>query len=102
MKWAFTLTALLFFVESTDLYHLINKDKHQVIQVLCDNESDKESTCDIQIEITEIDKTVPDYNSLTPALFQRAITYNNTVAMYLSEYIADMYQPPKLCYSSTV
>lgn len=103
MKWVFTLTALLFLVESINLYHLINKGKHQVVLVLCDRENDEENSCEPRTGMTEIDKAAPSYNSLTPAhiSFQR-MAYNKSVAIYLSGFIADLYQPPELCYSFMV
>jgi hypothetical protein len=98
MKWVFTLIALLLLIESTSLYLFINKGKHQVIQVLLDYETNEENSCESRVEITEIDKAAPKYNSLTPShvLFQKSVAYNKPVAMYLSGFIADMYQPPEV------
>jgi hypothetical protein len=104
MKWVFTLTALLLFVESINLYHLIYKGKPRVVQVLCDHEKDEENSCEPRIEIPEIDKTAHHYNSLKPAhiLSRKTMAYNKTVAIYLSGFIANLYQPPELCHTFIV
>jgi hypothetical protein len=97
MKWVFTLIALLLFVECFSLYHFMNIQKQQVVQVAYDH-NDEENSGENRVEVREVDKTTPDHNSFThaPIVFQKGIAYSRYITMYISGFIADLCQPPRI------